>query len=266
MNNQKLLSLIPILILLIFILPGYAYSQKKGNQVELLIPDSETTDPGWELKPDSFHNLEILDSVDEKKSKEKFEKAAEDYKYSIESFQSVQKDIENKREDFLLQVNPEDRYDWQKKARKDAQERELKRLLMEGRNHSIQFLIRGMNKLDEIENPKVKESDSFLDLKAGFYREYAKHQFAMKNYVPVTDMLSRYILLDDRFYKESEPHKLLAVCYEKLEESAAKNRRKKLSMEFKEKKKRHLVTYAEIHYGKDSREFQRIMDKVMRDY
>lgn len=247
------------LTLLITVLPILA----KEKSVELLIP--EKTDPGWG-EIDTSRYLEILKRIDPKNSQSKLEEASNLYRRAVESFRNTEIAIERKREDYNLAQYPEDRYEWQKHARKEAQERELNRMLIEGRNTSIQYLIRGMDILDSIENPRIVQSPAFKDLKAGFYREFIKHQYALKNYTLALDMANRYILLDDSHYKEPEPHKILAVCYEKLEQFASKNKKYEQLEYYKEKKKNHLITYAELRYGKDSDEYLTIMDKILKDY
>lgn len=242
-----------------------AQTPPKDEKVELIIPDSGKTDPGWGIDKKDFQNLDILEGIDETSSQKRLKDAATDYRSAVELFQAAQKAIDTKQEDFAKEVNPEDRYEWQKQAREDARARELARMLYEARSQANQYLIRAMIHLDKIENPKTKTSETYIDLKASVYREYVKHQFAMKNYIPATDILLRYIALGDKFYRESEPHKLLAHCFERLEQNALRNKRYQSVEEFKEKKKRHLITFAELQYGKESPEFQRIAEKVDRD-
>lgn len=263
---EIILSLILILTILPAIIPIYSDTSKKENNVELIIPDSGTSNPGWGSGRDEFRNLEILDQVDETSSQRKLKESARDYRIAVDIFKNTESTIESKKEDFALEMNPEDRYEWQKAAREGRQRRELSKMLYEGRAQATKYLIKGMNTLDKIDNPKVKSSETFLELKAGLYREYSKHQFALRNYIPTTDILTRYIELNDKYFNESEPHKMLAYCYEKLEQNASKNRKIAIAEEFREKKKRHLLTYAELHYGKESSEYERIVEKVQKDY
>lgn len=251
------------LFLLILCLPTFVESK---NKIELLVPESSIPDSGWGSSTETIKNLEILDFIDESSSKKKFNESLEDYKTAVDIFRNTEDAIEKKKEDFEMEVHPEDRYDWQKKAREESQNKDLTKITNEGRNQALQFLVRAMSALDKVENPKVKESNAYLELKAGLYREYAKHQFAYKNYGVVADILSRYIALDDRFKTESEPHRLLAHCFEKMELGASKNKKTFIAEEYKEKKKQHILSYAEVQYGKDSKEYESIFEKVMKDY
>jgi hypothetical protein len=269
MKAKNIVIILPLSLLAILLSSPstiHPNASKKENNVELIIPDSGKFDPGWGSGREDFRNLEILNQVDEASSQRKLKESARDYRIAVDIFQNAESTIETKKEEYALEVNPEDRYEWQKAAREEKRNRELAKIQYEGRSQATQYLIKGMNSLDKIDNPKVKSSETYLELKAGLYREYSKHQFALKNYIPTTDILSRYIELDDKYYNESEPHKILAFCYEKLEQSANKNRKIVIADEFREKKKRHLLTYAELHYGKESAEFQRIVEKVQKDY
>ncbi|NCN10014.1 MAG: hypothetical protein GW938_09245 [Leptospira sp.] len=258
MNFKKL-----SLLLLLLIFPAIAESK---NKIELMVPDSSVPDSGWGSSTDTIKNLEILDFIDESSSRKKFNEALEDYKTAVGIFQNAEDFVEKKKEEFTMEVHPEDRYDWQKNAREDAQNKDLVKISNEGRNQSLQYLVRSMTSLDKIENPKIKESQAYLELKAGLYREYAKHQFAFRNYGVVADILTRYIALDAKFKTESEPHRLLAHCFEKMEIGAAKNKKTFIAEEYKEKKKSHILSYAEVQYGKDSKEYESIAEKVMKDY
>jgi len=250
---------------MIAILFSPAIAEGKKKSVELILPERKTTDPGWG-DADDLKNLEILKKIDSKHSEKRLREASEFYRKAIENFQNAEKLALSKREEYESMQFPEDRYEWQKRERRELQEKEIAKILWDARNFSIQYLIRGMDSIDSIQNPRIIQSENFRELKAGLYREYIKHQYSMKNYNQTIDMANRYILLDDIYYNESEPHRILAVCYEKLEESAKKNKKADLADGFREKKKHHLITYAELHYGKESEEYQTILEKIMKDY
>jgi hypothetical protein len=51
-----------------------------------------------------------------------------------------------------------------------------------------------------------------------------------------------------------------------MEQGASKNKKTFIAEEYKEKKKQHILSYAEVQYGKDSKEYESIFEKVMKDY
>lgn len=72
-----------------------------------------------------------------------------------------------------------------------------------------------MNFLERIQNQKVKDTDAFRDLQANIYREYIKHQLALKNFLQAMDILERYIQIGNKYYEDSEAQGFLANCYER---------------------------------------------------
>ncbi|PJZ88197.1 hypothetical protein CH368_12870, partial [Leptospira levettii] len=63
-----------------------------------------------------------------------------------------------------------------------------------------------------------------------------------------------------------EPHRLLALSYEKMEQTAFRSKNQELYYEFKELKKKHLLRFAELHYGRESKEYAAIEEKVGKDF
>lgn len=236
-----------------------------SEKVEQILPVTPDKGSPWGDSHEKFQEIEILDLIDESSSQKRWKDANKEYSISIEGFEKAIKKIEKKREDINKIIYYEDRYDWQKKARTDGREKDFHRQLLEARNVAIGKLIRGMSILDKIQNPKVKSSEPYLDLKAGLYREYIKHQDVFKNYLQSADFLEHYIALSNKHEKEAEPHRMLALAYEKLEANAWKGKKTSLAEEWKEVKKKHLLRYAELHYGLESKEYSAIAEKVSKD-
>lgn len=236
-----------------------------ASKVEQILPGSPEKGSPWGDGPTRFNEIEILDLVDETSSQRRWKEANKEYSLAIEGFENAMKSIDKKREDAKKIVYYEDRYEWQKKSRADNREKSFQKQIFEARNQANAKLIKGMSILDKIENPKVIGSDPYLDLKAGLYREYIKHQDAFKNYLQSADFLERYIALSEKHEKEAEPHRLLALAYEKLENAATKGKNYLIAEEWKEVKKRHLLRFAELHYGRESKEFAAIEEKVAKD-
>jgi len=260
--------MIPILVLLTFSIPifGQEKLQKPEPKLEQILPVKPEKDSPWTTDPDSFREMEVLDLIDESNSQRRWKESQASFLAALKGFEDVSQSVAKQREDARKEVYKEDRYEWQKRAREEVREKDFARQIAEARNQAVQNLIKAMNTLDKIENPKVKENDPYIELKASIYREYIKHQDSIKNTLQVIDFLERYVALDDKFEREAEPHRLLALSYERLESGAQKVRKIQLSDEYKEQKKKHLVRFAELHYGINSREYNAILDRVARDY
>lgn len=265
----------PILFLWIFLiflgtLPVRAkdtnQASSKENRVESILPSRPESGSPWGDSSERLDTIQVLNLVDEKNSEKRWQDANREYSFAIDQFESGKKNIEKRKEDSKKEIYYEDRYEWQKQIRKENKEKEFQKQLFDLRTQTVTRLVKGMNLLDKIENPKVKDSTPYLDLKSGIYREYIKHQEAFKNYLQVIDFTHRYIDLSSKNEKEAEPHRLLALSYEKMEQTAVRSKNQELYYEFKELKKKHLLRFAEIHYGRDSKEFATIEEKVGKDF
>ena len=262
------MKLIIINIILIFFITTDIQATKNHGNVELLIPESKKPEGLWGKEAgefDAFKDIKVLEELSEESSQLKLEEARKFFNQSVSGFKLTEALISRKKKVFETEVNLEDRYKWQKKAREANREKELQKITIDGRQDAIVFLIRAMSYVDKIENPVLKESDIYLDLKSSIYREYIKHQFAMKNFSLSIDMLERYLALGKKFESESEPHKLLAVCLEKQEVQAARYKKDSLVYAIRSKKNEHLLRYAELVYGKESKQFEKVSEKIARD-
>jgi hypothetical protein len=254
-------------ILLLSIVSSYIYSDTKSDdKVELIISDPKKKPEGsWGKEADeveAFQDIKIIDDLSEENTIARMEEAKNHFNTSLAIYKASEKLIKDKREAALKESKPQDKYDWQKKTREIDQDRESKRISLEGRKNSVMELVKGMVALDKIENPSAVTSQVYIDLKASIYREYTKHQLRMKNYNQAMDMIEQYISLGDTYKKESEPHKLLAVCYEFNERQASKYKKDSIAKKFKRKKNQELLLYSELAYGKDSAQYKKIQKRI----
>lgn len=208
----------------------------------------------------------FLDTIDEAFSKSKMEESRTLFLRAVDVVKKADDQAERRKLEFASERNFEDRFLWQKRDREESQDRVIQKILVDSRLEAISHIIKGMNALDKVENPKVKTLPAYTELQSGLYREYVKHQFYFKNYTQAVEMLERYIQLGENNTKEAEPHKLLSICYEKLEVAANKLKKVQMANLFKESKKDHLIKYADIQYGKGTPEYDMILEKVMKDY
>ncbi|MCW7471174.1 FcpA-related putative periplasmic flagellar protein [Leptospira kanakyensis] len=257
----------------LFFLGSYSLSSKDTKQtvstetrVESILPSTPESGSPWGEDSKKLETIPILNLIDEKNSQKRWQDANKEYASAIDLFELGKKNIDKNREDSKKEVYYEDRYEWQKQIRRENKEKEFQKQTFDLRSQTVAKLVKGMNLLDKIENPKVKESAPYLDLKSGIYREYIKHQEAFKNYLQVIDFTHRYMELSSKNEAEAEPHRLLALSYEKMEQTAIKSKNQELYYEFKELKKKHLLRFAEIHYGQDSKEYAAIEEKVGKDF
>jgi len=259
------LIVISLLLTNIFLSPIFS-DTKSDDKVELIISDpKKKPDGSWGKEADeveAFQDIKIIDDLSEENTIARMEEAKNHFNTSLAIYKASEKLIKDKRESASKESKPQDKYDWQKKTREIDQDRESKRISLEGRKNSVMELVKGMTALDKIENPEAVTSQVYIDIKASIYREYIKHQLRMKNYNQAMDMIEQYISLGDSYKKESEPHKLLAVCYEFNERQAAKYKKESIARKFKRKKNQELLLYSEIAYGKDSAQYKKIQKRI----
>jgi len=259
-----------LIALSIIFIQGFLFpllSDTKGDdKVELIISDPKKKPEGsWGKEADeveAFQEIKIIDDLSEENTIARIEEAKNHFNTSLAIYKASEKLIKEKREAASKESKPQDKYDWQKKSRELDQDRESKRISLEGRKNSVMELVKGMAALDKVENPAAITSQVYIDLKASIYREYIKHQLRMKNYNQAMDMIEQYLFLGDNYKKESEPHKLLAICYEFNERQASKYKKDSIAKKFKRKKNQELLLYSELAYGKDSAQYKKIQKRI----
>lgn len=240
------------------------FAQKKEKGIELIIPEKREEIDKWGNDAD-LSNLSVIQGISEESSKKKLETASKSFLKAVQYFQKKEMELEESKNQQLNAPNTELRYEWQKQARDESIIKEYERQKLKARERAISILIDGMNALEKIENPKVIDTQTYREIKSGLYREYAKHKYSSKDFLVAQDILERYIEIEDKNNKESEPHKLLAYCYERLSENMLKNRKTSGYLHFKELKKKHLLEYAELQYGMGSEEYKLILEKIERE-
>lgn len=122
-----------------------------------------------------------------------------------------------------------------------------------------------MNSLEKIQNPKVKDTETFRDLQANIYREYIKHQLALKNFLQAMDLLERYIQIGNKYYEDPEAQGFLANCYERAYRLSKKNRDDQAREKFDILRKKHGLLYAEFKFGKNSADYQEFSKELFKD-
>ncbi len=261
------MKLIVLLLSILFLSVSASANQNKKKS-ELLFPEEKSASGYWGKDAETIEtskDLKILEEISEEASTKKIEEARKYFNQSVSLFKNSEVQIQNKKKEFEKEVNLEDKFSWQKKAREVQRERELRKISIDARTSAITPLIKGMNSLEKIENPIVKTSPLYIDLKASLYREYIKHQYFLKNFSLTVDMIERYFDLSEKYDSEAEPHKILAVCLEKQEHQASKYKKDSLSVALRAKKNMHLLRFAELAYGKESNQYKKMEEKAVRE-
>ncbi|EMJ62852.1 MULTISPECIES: hypothetical protein [Leptospira] len=255
------------ILILFFHSPFLLRSEQAPNEkkIEILIPDGSNGESNWGKDSLQFEDLDILGDASEENSKSLFEKAKENFLNSVDRFQKTNDLVNAKRKEFDQQTFEADRYEWQRKNRRENFERSLTRDLNKSRSDSIHLLVSSMNSLEKIQNPKVKDTETYRDLQANVYREYIKHQLALKNFPQAMDLLERYIQIGNKYYEDSEAQGFLANCYERAYRLSKKNRDDQAQEKYDILRKKHGLLYAEFKFGKNSADYQEFSKELFKD-
>ncbi|TGM06391.1 hypothetical protein EHQ76_05720 [Leptospira barantonii] len=235
------------------------------KKIEILIPEGSDKESDWGKDGLQFQDLDILGNASEENSKTLFEKSKEDFLTAMDRFRKANDLADSKRKEFDQQTFEADRYEWQRKNRKENFERSLTRDLNKARSDSIHLLVASMNSLERIQNEKVRDADAYRELQAGIYREYIKHQLALKNFLQAMDLLERYIQIGTKFYEDSEAQGFLANCYERAYRLSKKNRDDQSREKYDILRKKHGLLYAEYKFGKNSPDYKEFSRELFRD-
>ncbi|EMK08647.1 MULTISPECIES: FcpA-related putative periplasmic flagellar protein [Leptospira] len=252
---------------ILFIFPLLLWSEPTSNEkkIEILIPDGSSGDSDWGKDFLQFEDLDLLGDASEENSKNLFEKAKENFLKSVDHFRKTNELADLKRKDFNSLNFEADRYEWQKKSRRENFERAITRDLNKSRSDSIHLLVSSMNFLERIQNQKVKDTDTFRDLQANIYREYIKHQLALKNFLQAMDILERYIQIGNKYYEDPEAQGFLANCYERAYRLSKKNRDDISREKYDILRKKHGLLYAEFKFGKNSSDYLEFSKELFKD-
>ncbi|XDD49551.1 hypothetical protein AB3N59_14240 [Leptospira sp. WS92.C1] len=255
-----------LFVILFLFHPLFSESSSGEKKIEILIPDGNSGDNnGWGKNPLQFEDIDFLGDAGEENSKSFFDKSKEGYLNAVDRFRKATDLAETKRKDFDQRTFEADRYEWQKRNRRENFENSLTRDINKARSDSVRLLVASMNFLERIQNQKIRDSDHFRELQAGIYREYIKHQLAFRNYMQAMDLLERYIQIGSKYYEDSEAQGYLATCYERIYRLSKKTRDNQARDKYDVLRKKHGLLYAEFKFGKDSSDYKEFSRELFRD-
>jgi tetratricopeptide (TPR) repeat protein len=179
----------------------------------------------------------------------------------------MRENVQRSREESEEQLRLNEKWYWQTLDRKTKEEKKLSQEKRTAKLKAVTYFTKAVFHLDDIDNPRVKESKQYKELLSNIYRDWAMAQYDLGNIPQIIDVLNRYIALDPEYEKLSEPHKYLASAYafqEKIMANAG-NETSDDYLKFKRLKNKHLLRATEIMYGKDTPEYNRVMEIVNKD-
>ncbi len=244
----------------------HAFDKGENDDSSSGVEEENRDDQKWvdeDISP-LFPELKILDDVSSETSMERLEQARRQYRESLQTIKAGEFAAKRTRAE-LEADRPLKEEAWRNSERTERIRKHMEQVRAEYRREAVGRLTRAIRILDSIQNPSVRDSAPYLDLKEQVFRQYVKQQFKSRNLTDCIFILERYMSLREDNKQDPEAHRLLAACYRYEEVLADRRQDHKNHTLFKKKKNGHLLRYALLAYGKDSPEYDAIHKRVRHD-
>jgi hypothetical protein len=225
---------------------------------------SEESESPWEV-PDispEFPELQILEDISGKKSMEYFQAAENLYLEARKILQNSDEKVQDKQEE--VSVDRVVKFDWEKQEENARLKKIERKVQSKTRMKALGKILEALEILDKIKNPTLLKSENYSNLESKILRQYIKLQYQSGNYTQSISAIEKYFTIKESHKNEPEPHKILAICYDKQALMADKAGDIKHKNIFLYKKNIHMLKYAEISYGKDSKEYESLKKRMIQ--
>ncbi|MBW7857311.1 MAG: hypothetical protein H3C43_03185 [Leptonema sp. (in: Bacteria)] len=243
-------------------------AQDDQQVLETTFPESssisEEDQDNWPEKDVSpnFPELQVFDQLDPEKSMDGVKQARLYYLEAVKQLQAG----DNEALALEKQINDKPfQYEWQRREREQNLLSHQRAIQLRSRQKAIGFTIKALQTLDEVKNPGILASNYYVDLKSKTIRQYIRLHLSTGNISGVIQLIQEYFDLKKDHKDESEPYRVLAIVYRKLEIMAQERKAEKEFNSFKRLKNENLLKFTELAYGKNSNEYDRIQDQIRKD-
>lgn len=243
-------------------------STTQGSDKDTAKNDNNKSNP-W-LNPDFKSYVKAIDDlvkIGDDYAQNKLRLALANYQTGKSLVEKMRENVQRFREESEETLRLNEKWYWQTMDRKNREEKVISEKKRTAKLKAITYFTRAVHHLDEIDNPKVRESDEYKALLSNIYRDWAMQQYDLGNIPQIIDVLNRYITLDRKYEEIPEPHKYLASAYafqERMLEKYGAGSEQDLVF-FKRMKNKHLLRATELMYGKGTPEYNKIMEVVNQD-
>ena len=241
-------------------------TKKKPDKKDTVADETEKYwhNPDYRPYDKSF---DALNTLSDSYAKNKLRLAISYYQSGRSVIQKMRDEVERLRKESAEKLRFDEKWYWQEMDRKRREEHSISQKKKEAKMDAVTSFTKAINHLDSIQNVKVRESAEYKELQASLYRDWVLQQYDLGNLPQCIPLLERYIDLDPKYEEEISPHKYLSSCYafkEKvLEKYSAGSEQQRVF--YKTKKNEHLLRATEIKYGKNTPEYEYMLDLVNRD-
>jgi hypothetical protein len=294
LNNKKIIkgsilsgkTFLSILLLLVFV-PAVVLGQATTTTKATTEPpktETKTTEKkitgeefseyekpeGWRIqdfKPYEKSFLE-LERLSDERSLMILQQAKDDFNFGLGILLNMENDIIKYKNISRERKNLEERWYWQVIDRKNQEARVVNRKKREAKIKSITYFTKAIQKLDKVQNNKVRASDDFQKFQGNLFKIYVSTQYDLTNFSPCIPILNRYLKIRKENEMDIWAHRYLASCYAFQEKALmlAHNSPESEVLRFRKLKNDHLLEAAKIKFpDPDSPERKQIFQIISED-
>jgi len=240
--------------------------KKESKKDEQVADESEKNwhNPDYRPYDKSF---DALNTLSDAYAQNKLRLSLSYYQAGRSVVQKMRDEVERLRKESAEKIRFDEKWYWQEMDRKRREEQAISLKKKEAKMEAVTSFTKAINHLDSIQNVRVRESAEYKELQASLYRDWVLQQYDLGNLPQCIPLLERYIDLDPKYEEEISPHKYLSSCYafkeRVLEKYSTGSEQERVF--YKKKKNEHLLRSTEIKYGKNTPEYEYMLDLVNRD-
>ncbi len=256
---RKLIVLLYYIFLCVFSLQSQQKEVLPDTQIE---KEYESDWKDYDI-PNRFPDLKILDAIDPVKSEKNLKLAKENYDQALRILRETKIQMESVKEQY--RHLPENHL-WQIKEKQEKIEKKQKEIKIKNYQKAKIYIIKGLEHLEQILSEKVIKTEYYLNLKSNLLRQFVILQLSMNDISGIIPAIETYFTLKEEHKNEPYPYKILAYCYQFLENSSRRsNAGNEVIYNYKKLKYKNLLDYVIIKYGKESQQYQMLKKEVERE-
>lgn len=255
------------IVLLLSLAPVFTLKAQQKIPDTGVIPDIDVTrEPeilwgDYEI-PDTFPELQILDSMDVRKSEEHLKKAREYFQLSLKTISEAKKQKESVPE--MFKHLPEQHY-WQLQDKQEKVRKKQNEIMNQAYQRSKVYIVKGLEEIEKIKSPKVIQTGYYINLKSNLLRHFVLTQLSLNDISGVITSIEEYFHLRESHKEEPQPYKILAYSYQKLEMNSLRSGApENVVLEYRKKKYQNLMQYVILKYGKNSPQYEYLKNQIDR--
>ncbi|MBN1501661.1 MAG: hypothetical protein JW982_15995 [Spirochaetes bacterium] len=213
--------------------------------------------------------LKDLEKLTKEYSDNILNQAVDEYSKGIDILEDMNSEVETTKQFFAKRRNLSERWYWQEIDRKNQEKRQIAKLKYEAKGKAITHFTRAINLMDQVLNIEVIKDQAFINFQISLFQSYVSSQYDIHNLKPCIPILEKYISINETTKKDIWAYRYMASCYGYMEAVLKQYRNngnaESLSIEFKQKKNKALLTAAELQYGVESTQYKHLKEVVEFD-